>query len=143
MILCTHGMGSKASWGIHDRMGGCTCNGRLAATSLYTRVTLNLMPASHPCGGGEIPIRKFTHWYPTHESDVEGYEVLRVSQGDGITYFCAICQTPLVEIAEGLGLHRPLNGPMDHADVMIIHTSCRASSLVKMLLPQHVKRPLA
>jgi hypothetical protein len=66
-----------------------------------------------------------------------------VSQLDGVQYVCGICQTPIVEIAEALGLHRPLLGPMDHADLLIIHASCRASSLTSMLLPKHVKRPLA
>jgi hypothetical protein len=69
--------------------------------------------------------------------------VLRVSQLDGVQWYCAICQTVILDIHEALGLHRPLNGPMDHADLLIIHASCRASSLTSMLLPKHSKRPLA
>jgi hypothetical protein len=68
--------------------------------------------------------------------------MLRVSQLDGIQWYCQICQTPILELTEALGLHRPLNGPMDHADVLIIHHGCRAAALTKMLLPHAVKRPL-
>jgi hypothetical protein len=68
--------------------------------------------------------------------------VLRVSQLDGVQWYCAICQTAILDIHDALGLHRPLNGPMDHADLLIIHASCRASSLTTMLLPKHNKRPL-
>jgi hypothetical protein len=69
--------------------------------------------------------------------------LLRVSQAAGCQWYCAICQTPIVALTEALSLHRPLNGPMDHADLLIVHQGCRASSLTKMLLPHAVKRPLA
>jgi hypothetical protein len=68
--------------------------------------------------------------------------VLRVSQLDGVQWYCAICQTVILDIHDALGLHRPLNGPMDHADLLIIHASCRASSLTTMLLPKAIRRPL-
>lgn len=69
--------------------------------------------------------------------------MLRVSQLDGVQWCCQVCQQPILEITDAVGLHRPLNGPMDHADLLVIHASCRASSVVKLLLPAHVKRPLA
>jgi hypothetical protein len=69
--------------------------------------------------------------------------VLRVSQQDGVQYWCQMCQTVILEIEQAVGLHRPLTGPMDHADVLILHASCRHAPLVTMLLPSHVKRPLA
>jgi hypothetical protein len=69
--------------------------------------------------------------------------VLRVSQLDGVQWYCAICQTVILDIHEALGLHRPLNGPMDHADLLIIHETCRAASLTTMLLSKAIKRPFA
>ncbi len=68
--------------------------------------------------------------------------MLRISQAAGAQYWCGICQTPLINMAEAWALHRPLNGPQDHADVLIVHAGCRDSPLTKMLLPKSVKRPL-
>ena len=68
--------------------------------------------------------------------------MLRISQASGCQYWCGLCQTPILSMAEGIALHRPLTGPHDATDLLIIHERCRESPMAKMLLPKSVKRPL-
>jgi hypothetical protein len=68
--------------------------------------------------------------------------LLKVSTQSGCQYFCVICQTPILELSKAWGLHRPLTGPTDTTDVLIMHEGCREASLTQMLLPKSVKRPL-
>ena len=68
--------------------------------------------------------------------------MLKISQRNGAQWVCDICQTPILAMTEALALWRPLNGPLDHADVLVIHMGCREASLTTMLLPKHNKGPL-
>jgi hypothetical protein len=71
-----------------------------------------------------------------------GAAVIKMTQHSGMQYFCDLCQMPLLELTQAIGIWRPLEGPQDCADVLIIHAACRDSSLARMLLPKHNKGPL-
>jgi hypothetical protein len=68
--------------------------------------------------------------------------MLKMSQRDGAVWYCDICQSPVLEVSQALGLWRPLNGPQDRTDVLIVHTRCQDAPLTRMLLPKSNKATL-
>jgi hypothetical protein len=63
----------------------------------------------------------------------------------GAQWFCDACSRPIVDVEDGVGLFRPLRPGVvgDAADVLVVHAACREENMVKVLLPQRSKRPLA
>lgn len=68
--------------------------------------------------------------------------MMKVSMAEGHVLYCDLCQCQIMDVNDGVGLHRPLQGPQDVADVLVCHRGCKDGSLSKMLLPQRATRAL-